>query len=132
MLIDAHEFVSKLIPSLSSLFYSTVVHREIERAVHSGILVPSADWHSFTHEGRSSSGSTGLRRTYRVRVQCDPNYFNATCMKFCRPRDDNFGHYTCDQQGDKVCLPGWTGATCETGSNLFSFSIIKSCLVLSQ
>lgn len=36
-------------------------------------------------------------------------------MKFCRPRDDNFGHYTCDHEGDKVCLPGWNGVNCETG-----------------
>ena len=86
-------------------------HREIERAVYSGILLPKADWHSLTHEGPG-----GLRLTYRVRVQCDPNYFNSTCMKLCRPRDDNFGHYTCDRQGDKFCLPGWTGANCETGS----------------
>lgn len=106
-----------------SLFLFIVQHREIERAVYSGILVPSADWHSLTHEGGSSSRRPegSLRLTYRVRVQCDPNYYNATCMKFCRPRDDKFGHYTCDDQGDKACLPGWTGANCETGSNWFFF-----------
>ena len=87
-------------------------HREIERAVYSGILEPSADWHSLTHEG---SRDRDLRLTYRVRVQCEPNYYNATCTKFCRPRNDMFGHYDCDRNGDKTCMPGWTGATCETG-----------------
>ncbi|XP_059353369.1 protein jagged-1-like isoform X1 [Daphnia carinata] len=85
--------------------------REIERAVYSGILEPSADWHSLTHEG---SQDRDLRLTYRVRVQCEPNYYNATCTKFCRPRNDMFGHYECDRNGDKTCMPGWTGATCET------------------
>ncbi|KAI9551524.1 serrate [Daphnia sinensis] len=86
--------------------------REIERAVYSGILEPSADWHSLTHEGSGVNGH--VRLTYRVRVQCEPNYYNATCTKFCRPRNDMFGHYECDRNGDKTCMPGWTGATCET------------------
>jgi jagged-like protein len=86
---------------------------EIERAVYSGILEPSADWHSLTHEG--SGVNSDLRLTYRVRVQCEPNYYNATCTKFCRPRNDMFGHYECDRNGDKTCMSGWTGATCETG-----------------
>lgn len=89
-----------------------VNNREIERVVYSGILEPSADWHSLTHEG---SRDRDLRLTYRVRVQCNPNYYNATCTKFCRPRNDVFGHYDCDQNGDKTCMPGWTGTTCETG-----------------
>ena len=92
-----------------SLFFNAVRHQEIERAVYSGILVPSADWHSLTYDGPTA------KMTYRVRVQCDANYYNATCMEFCRPRDDKFGHYQCDHEGRKVCLPGWTGANCETG-----------------
>ena len=53
--------------------------------------------------------------TYRVRVKCDENYFNTTCTKFCRPRNDVFGHYTCDTTGDKVCMEGWMGHNCDTG-----------------
>lgn len=51
----------------------------------------------------------------RVRVQCADNYYNTTCTTFCRPRNDQFGHYTCGEQGNKVCLPGWQGANCEKG-----------------
>lgn len=101
--------------------------REIERAVYSGILEPSADWHSLTHEG--SAVNRDLRLTYRVRVQCEPNYYNATCTKFCRPRNDMFGHYECDRNGDKTCMPGWTGATCETGRFIYLFYFI-SCYLL--
>lgn len=100
----------------------TVSLREIERAVYSGILEPSADWHSLTHEG--SAANRDLRLTYRVRVQCEPNYYNATCTKFCRPRNDMFGHYECDRNGDKTCMPGWTGTTCETGTSYFCFCFL--------
>lgn len=84
--------------------------REIERAVYSGLLDPSADWHSLTHDG-----SRGVRLTYRVRVQCDANYFSADCGRFCRPRNDTFGHYTCDRHGNKTCLAGWKGENCDVG-----------------
>lgn len=35
---------------------------------------------------------------------------------FCKPRDDQFGHYSCDSDGRKICLPGWHGATCENAT----------------
>lgn len=92
---------------------------EIERAVYSGILEPSADWHSLTHEG--SGANSDLRLTYRVRVQCEPHYYSATCTKLCRPRDDLFGHWECDRNGDKTCMPGWTGTSCDTGRVIFQF-----------
>ncbi len=117
-----------------SCVFCAAQNREIERAVYSGILEPSADWHSLTHEG---SRDRDLRLTYRVRVQCEPNYYNATCTKFCRPRNDMFGHYECDRNGDKTCMPGWTGATCETGHlahfNLVSmFSFALNTVVVAQ
>jgi hypothetical protein len=87
--------------------FFTGKHREIERAYYSGILDPSTDWHSLTFEGANA------QITYRVRVQCDPRYYSATCTKFCRPYNDTFGHYTCDQEGEKVCDPGWKGTNCE-------------------
>ncbi|GAB6021104.1 Jag1p [Chamberlinius hualienensis] len=79
----------------------------IERAYHSGIILPGLDWHTLTHNGPVA------KFTYRIRVQCDPHYYNSTCAKFCRPRDDYFGHYTCDASGEKLCMPGWTGTNCE-------------------
>ena len=100
-------------------FFSTGKHREIERAYYSGILDPSADWHSLTFEGANA------QITYRVRVQCDPRYYSATCTKFCRPYNDTFGHYTCDQEGEKVCDPGWNGTNCEVRKWLSFISIRK-------
>ncbi|XP_049960051.1 protein jagged-1b [Schistocerca serialis cubense] len=82
--------------------------RVIEEATFSGIIVPSSAWHTLNYDGNNS------RITYRVRVQCDSHYFNLTCTKFCRPRDDKFGHYRCDVNGDKQCIDGWQGPNCES------------------
>ncbi|KAI5634562.1 EGF-like domain-containing protein [Phthorimaea operculella] len=79
----------------------------IEEAWWSGIVEPGAEWHALRHAGSAAS------LAYRVRVTCQPNYYNATCTTFCRPRDDKFGHYSCSPQGDKRCLPGWQGDNCE-------------------
>ncbi|KAJ8924005.1 hypothetical protein NQ315_006781 [Exocentrus adspersus] len=79
----------------------------IEEATYSGIIDPSAEWHTLNHRGQRAS------LTYRVRVKCDTHYYNSTCTKFCRPRDDKFGHFICDANGDKECIGGWKGPTCE-------------------
>lgn len=79
----------------------------IEEAWWSGIVEPGAEWHALRHAGDAAA------LAYRVRVTCQPNYYNTTCTTFCRPRDDKFGHYTCSTQGDKHCLPGWQGDNCE-------------------
>lgn len=91
-------------------FTITLVSNDIiEEATYSGIIDPSPEWHTLNHRGPKA------RLTYRVRVQCDSHYYNATCTKFCRARDDKFGHYRCDMNGDKECIHGWKGSNCETG-----------------
>lgn len=81
----------------------------IEEATYSGIIDPSAEWHTLNHRGPRA------RLTYRVRVKCDTHYYNSTCTKFCRPRNDKFGHFICDVNGDKECIEGWKGSTCDIG-----------------
>jgi len=49
---------------------------------------------------------------YEYRVKCDDHYYGDGCANLCRPRDDKFGHYTCSERGDKVCLSGWSGEYC--------------------
>ena len=55
---------------------------------------------------------TGIYGNVRVelsyRAICKPNYYGSLCTVFCTGRDDSEGHYTCDEQGDRVCLAGWT------------------------
>ena len=88
-------------------FYFSEDNHLIEEASYSGIVTPSSDWHTLEWKGSSASIA------YRVRVQCQANYYNATCTELCRPRNDTFGHYTCGSLGDKQCLPGWSGTTCD-------------------
>lgn len=49
---------------------------------------------------------------YDIRVTCENNYYGNGCADLCRPRDDQFGHYTCSSNGEIVCLSGWEGAYC--------------------
>lgn len=95
------------------ILFVAVTNNIIEEATYSGIIDPSAEWHTLNHRGPKA------RITYRVRVKCDNHYYNATCTKFCRPRDDKFGHYRCDANGDKECIEGWKGVNCETGKIFF-------------
>ena len=38
---------------------------------------------------------------------CTEHYFGADCATFCEERDDELGHFTCDGEGNKVCLQGY-------------------------
>lgn len=69
-------------------------------------LTIGQEWSQDVHFGEQSE----LRLSYHV--VCDENYHGESCSEFCRPRDDTFGHYTCDATGNRVCLPGWTAEYC--------------------
>ena len=58
----------------------------------------------WTH-GRHSEGHTTLEFEYRM--ICTAHYYGKDCDTLCKPRNDQFGHYTCGQDGTKICLPGW-------------------------
>lgn len=81
----------------------------IERGIHTGMINPGADWQTIQHNGPIASFQ------YRIRVRCDENYYGSKCNKQCRPRDDYFGHYVCDQFGHRGCMEGWMGPDCKTG-----------------
>ncbi|XP_026136487.1 delta-like protein C [Carassius auratus] len=49
---------------------------------------------------------------FSYRVVCDEFYYGDDCTDFCRSRDDPFGHFTCDDAGNRLCLPGWKGDYC--------------------
>uniref|UniRef100_A0A3B4Z5A1 Delta-like protein n=1 Tax=Stegastes partitus TaxID=144197 RepID=A0A3B4Z5A1_9TELE len=80
----------------------------IEKAVHSGMINPSRQWQSLKHNGPVAQFH------FQVRLSCDEHYYGFGCNKFCRPRDDFFGHYECDHNGNKTCLEGWSGPNCNT------------------
>ncbi|XP_035263180.1 protein jagged-1a isoform X3 [Anguilla anguilla] len=80
----------------------------IEKALHSGMINPSPQWLTLKHNGAVA------KFDYQIRVTCDEHYYGFGCNKFCRPRDEFFGHYTCDHNGNKTCLEGWAGPDCNT------------------
>ena len=49
-----------------------------------------------------SYGSAVVSLQYTV--SCDSNFYGSTCDVYCRSRDDDTGHFTCDSFGNKVCL----------------------------
>lgn len=63
-------------------------------------------WTEDTHVSKFST----IRFEYRV--TCDSHYYGKGCENLCRPRDDNFGHYSCSPTGERICLAGWTGDYC--------------------
>ncbi|KAM9734212.1 uncharacterized protein ACNS7B_016018 isoform 2-T2 [Menidia menidia] len=79
----------------------------IERVLLSSMLNPGEQWQTYRHHGRI------LSLEYRLRFRCDSNYYGPLCNKFCRARDDFFGHFNCDAAGSKVCMEGWTGPECK-------------------
>ncbi|CAL8354113.1 unnamed protein product [Lota lota] len=50
---------------------------------------------------------------FSYRAVCDPYYHGQACANYCRPRDDSFGHHSCNVTGDKMCLAGWDGDYCD-------------------
>ena len=60
-----------------------------------------SNWSSDQHRTEHSSLS------FQYRVVCQEHYYGTGCRKWCSPRDDKFGHYSCDAQGEIVCQPGW-------------------------
>uniref|UniRef100_A0A4W5PDP5 Delta-like protein n=1 Tax=Hucho hucho TaxID=62062 RepID=A0A4W5PDP5_9TELE len=89
----------------------------IERSVRKGMINPGDDRQTIQHNGPTANFE------YNIRVRCDENYYGNKCNKQCRPRDDDYGHYVCDQFGNRGCLEGWMGpyctaAICKQGCNL--------------
>ncbi|KAJ1108863.1 hypothetical protein NDU88_006233 [Pleurodeles waltl] len=69
-------------------------------------LAVGEDWSQDVHLGEQSE----LRYSYHV--LCDEHYYGDSCSDYCRPRDDTFGHYSCDEEGNRLCLAGWRGEYC--------------------
>ncbi|XP_028321219.1 delta-like protein C isoform X2 [Gouania willdenowi] len=69
-------------------------------------LPVDGDWSRDFHVGNQSE----LRFSYRV--LCSEFYHGQECATYCRPRNDTFGHYECDEDGRRRCLDGWSGEYC--------------------
>lgn len=66
----------------------------------------------WVEEEQRWGGAAGAHLKLSYRVTCAAHYYGAGCEVLCRPRDDQFGHYTCSPAGEIVCKHGWTGDYC--------------------
>nr|ADK93982.1 delta [Eucidaris tribuloides] len=67
----------------------------------------STEWSNFTYPTDTHSLSISYR------VICQPDSYGSKCNVPCEPRDDQYGHYRCNNEGQKECLEGWDGNWCE-------------------
>lgn len=107
---------------LTQFFFLFITGVLISRLSIQRVLDVSAEWTADSNRSDHSSVQ------YDFRVTCDAHYYGSGCANLCRPRDDQFGHYTCSETGDIVCLAGWQGEYCTKGNLcfFFVFSIIVS------
>ncbi|UXI15771.1 acyl carrier protein, partial [Sarcoptes scabiei] len=70
--------------------------------------VPGLDW-----KFRTFHANDGRIITIKFHIACDLYYHSDDCATFCRARNDTFGHYFCQKNGKKQCLPGWKGENCD-------------------
>ncbi|XP_047201700.1 protein jagged-2-like isoform X1 [Girardinichthys multiradiatus] len=80
----------------------------IERSIYKGKINPGEDKQTVEYKSYIATIK------YTVRVRCDEHYYGIRCKIVCRPRDDYFGHYVCDQFGKRHCIDGWKGEDCKT------------------
>ncbi len=59
---------------------------------------PTAQYTGIYNNGRMVMG---------FKLECAQLYYGSNCATFCQPTDDSSGHYSCDENGGKVCLPEW-------------------------
>ena len=112
--------------SLFSVGNDSLLHRVVEsrRGLDSG--------HAWI-----AGADRSRRLDYDFRLLCAESYYGRDCNLNCKPRNDSFGHYECDENGEKICLPGYTGEYCtKRKSWLFLISvqypyIIYTCIYLS-
>lgn len=95
----------------------------IERSIHKGMINPGEEKQKEEYKGSVA------RLEYTIRVRCDEHYYGSKCNKVCRPRDDYFGHYVCDQLGNRECMEGWTNLSlsCKSGERRTSVSSVFMC-----
>lgn len=97
--------------SLSLSFLSFSTDSLIQQISAQKVLEVKSEWTEDFQESKYSSIQ------FDFRVTCDAHYYGQGCANLCRPRDDQFGHYTCSTSGSIVCLSGWQGDYCTKGKS---------------
>jgi len=96
-------------PNQNLLFFTDTYNPELQISFFAiqRKLEVGAEWSQDVQSGKQ------MELRYSYRFICNENYYGDSCSKKCTPRDDRFGHYTCNPDGQLSCLPGWKGEYCE-------------------
>ena len=77
----------------------------IDIVVFDRIIIPGSGWVGMENrQGVHNSATVSAE----FRVDCNTNFYGSNCATFCVATDNSQGHYTCDSNGGRVCLSGWT------------------------
>ncbi|KAK6998227.1 delta-like protein D [Biomphalaria glabrata] len=105
LIIEAWHDTTQDVPSRKDVQMVLIARLATIRAASSG-----PEWYNYTETFNNST----KQLVYAYRFVCEKNYYGAKCSDLCRPRDDQFGHYTCSANGSFVCMDGWDGRYCDT------------------
>ena len=69
----------------------------------------------------NEGGSNVISLSYATRIECATNYYQSDCSVYCIPSSNNTGYYTCDTNGNKIRLQGYsnTRTNCSTAGNVY-------------
>ena len=84
--------------------FSSDDHVDSVYAEMTGLAVSSNFTSISTYTGVNGEGSISLQ----FQVVCETNFYGANCASYCINTNSSSGHYTCDSDGTKTCLPGWS------------------------
>ncbi len=60
-------------------------------------------------------------------LECGEGFYGSDCGVFCIPRDNDLGHFTCDSNGNIMCLEGFNNTSTNCTQCLLSDGCCK-CL----
>ena len=69
----------------------------------------------------NEGGSNVISLSYATRIECATNYYQSDCSVYCIPSSNNTGYYSCDTNGNKIRLQGYsnTSNNCSTAGNVY-------------
>ena len=74
----------------------------------------------------TNAQGTGQFIQMSFELECSEDYYGSDCGAYCAPRDDNFGHFSCDRNGNIVCLSGFSN----TATNCTECILSEGCCKL--
>ncbi|XP_022670135.1 protein jagged-1b-like isoform X1 [Varroa destructor] len=84
----------------------------IDRVSYTGNISSSDDFKPIdTRHAKGLFNTANVN--YGIRLRCAPNHYTKDCSRTCSPRDDKYGHWTCNQDGIKICADGWKDVQCD-------------------